>query len=206
MSNARYTADEVATALKKSFGPSPEQKVIIFCNREIHADRVAQQMNNLYVHWCKANGQTPKDLYAFKCMGGTNNGADLIEPMRGSGERVIIDGPCLSACTMVLGVIPRELAQPLADTLKFGPQARVAATVPRDDHWLAQTPQMFRLGALRERLAAAGPAVTDEASAFEAAGQAPRLVPGSPHNIKVTWPEDFALAEALLTSRKEAAR
>lgn len=98
------------------------------------------------------------------------------------------------------------LAQPLADTLKFGPQACVAATVPRDDHWLAQTPQMFRLGALRERLAAAGPAVTDEASAFEAAGQAPRLVPGSPHNFKVTWPEDFALAEALLTSRKEAAR
>lgn len=74
----------------------PEQKVIIFCNREIHADRVAQQMNNLYVRWCKANGQTPKDLYAFKCMGGPNNGADLIEPMRGSGERAFI------ACTVDL--------------------------------------------------------------------------------------------------------
>ncbi len=94
------------------------------------------------------------------------------------------------------------LAQPLADTLKFGPQARVAATVPRDDHWLAQTPHMFRLGELRARLAAAGPTVTDEASAVEAAGQAPRLVPGSPHNFKVTWPEDFALAEALLAQRK----
>lgn len=74
----------------------PEQKVIIFCNREIHADRVAQQMNNLYVRWCKANGQTPKDLYAFKCMGGSNNGADLIEPMRGSGEHAFI------ACTVDL--------------------------------------------------------------------------------------------------------
>lgn len=74
----------------------PEQKVIIFCNREIHADRVAQQMNNLYVRWCKENGQTPKDLYAFKCMGGPNNGADLIEPMRGSGERAFI------ACTVDL--------------------------------------------------------------------------------------------------------
>ena len=74
----------------------PEQKVIIFCNREIHADRVAMQMNNLYMHWCGEQGRTPKDLYAFKCMGGQNNGADLIKPMRGSGERAFI------ACTVDL--------------------------------------------------------------------------------------------------------
>lgn len=74
----------------------PEQKVIIFCTREIHADRVAQHMGNLYVRWCKENGQTPKDHYAFKCMGGPNNGADMIEPMRGSGERAFI------ACTVDL--------------------------------------------------------------------------------------------------------
>lgn len=74
----------------------PEQKVIIFCTREIHADRVAQHMNNLYVRWCKEHGQTPKDHYAFKCMGGTNNGSDMIEPMRGSGERAFI------ACTVDL--------------------------------------------------------------------------------------------------------
>jgi len=74
----------------------PEQKVIIFCNREIHADRVAQHMNNLYVRWCKERAQTPKDHYAFKCMGGDNNGADMIEPMRGSGERAFI------ACTVDL--------------------------------------------------------------------------------------------------------
>ncbi|AOY59572.1 DEAD/DEAH box helicase family protein [Desulfococcus multivorans] len=74
----------------------PEQKVIIFCNREIHADRVAMQMNNLYARWCKEHNQTPKDHYAFKCMGGPNNGADMIEPMRGSGERAFI------ACTVDL--------------------------------------------------------------------------------------------------------
>ena len=74
----------------------PEQKVIIFCTREIHADRVVQQMNNLYVNWCREKGQTPKDHYAFKCMGGENNGADMIEPMRGSGERAFI------ACTVDL--------------------------------------------------------------------------------------------------------
>ncbi|MBS0170645.1 MAG: DEAD/DEAH box helicase family protein [Nitrospira sp.] len=74
----------------------PEQKAIIFCTREIHADRVVQYMNNLYIRWCKEHGQTPKDHYAFKCMGGINNGADMIEPMRGSGERAFI------ACTVDL--------------------------------------------------------------------------------------------------------
>ncbi len=74
----------------------PEQKLIIFCTREIHADRVAMHMNNLYVRWCEAEGQTPKDHYAFKCMGGANNGADMIEPLRGSGEQAFI------ACTVDL--------------------------------------------------------------------------------------------------------
>ena len=74
----------------------PEQKVIIFCTREIHADRVAMQMNNLYAKWCRDGDHEPKDHYAFKCMGGVNNGADMIEPMRGSGERAFI------ACTVDL--------------------------------------------------------------------------------------------------------
>lgn len=74
----------------------PEQKVIIFCTREIHADRVAMHMNNLYARWCTANKRERKDDYAFKCMGGPNNGADKIEDMRGSGERAFI------ACTVDL--------------------------------------------------------------------------------------------------------
>lgn len=74
----------------------PEQKVIIFCTRELHADRVAMQMNNLYVNWCRENGHEPKEHYAFKCMGGPNSGADLIEPMRGSGQRAFV------ACTVDL--------------------------------------------------------------------------------------------------------
>lgn len=74
----------------------PEQKVIIFCTREIHADRVAMQMNNLYIKWCKQQDQTPKEHYAFKCMGTANGGREMIEPMRGSGERAFI------ACTVDL--------------------------------------------------------------------------------------------------------
>jgi 2-C-methyl-D-erythritol 4-phosphate cytidylyltransferase len=98
------------------------------------------------------------------------------------------------------------LALPLPDTLKRADAAdRVAATVPRDAMWAAQTPQMFRLrvlrDALRAGLARTDLAITDEASAIEAAGLAPRLVRGDFENIKVTWPEDFALAERLLRGR-----
>lgn len=93
------------------------------------------------------------------------------------------------------------LALPLADTLKAEQGGRVAATVPRAHKWAAQTPQMFRLGLLERALREAGPGVTDESSAVEALGLAPRLVPGALENLKLTWPADFALAERLLETR-----
>ena len=96
------------------------------------------------------------------------------------------------------------LALPLPDTLKSSAQGRVAATIERADKWLAQTPQMFRLGPLMAALQAcdaAGLAVTDESSAMEAQGLRPLLVPGSAQNFKVTYPEDFAFAESLLKAR-----
>lgn len=93
------------------------------------------------------------------------------------------------------------LALPLPDTLKVADSGRVVATLPRVDKWLAQTPQMFRIGSLIEALELAGDAVTDESSAIEAMGLSPRLVPGSAQNFKVTYPEDFALAQAVLQIR-----
>jgi len=94
------------------------------------------------------------------------------------------------------------LAIPAADTLKREAHGRVEATLSRERVWQAQTPQMFRLGTLVEALDRAGADVTDEASAIEAAGAAPKLVPGSPENLKVTHPGDFALAAALLGARR----
>ena len=104
------------------------------------------------------------------------------------------------------------LAQPLADTLKVQAPAeradadpRVSATLERSGKWLAQTPQMFRLQALHDALAAVAASgfagITDEASAMERLGLKPRLVEGSAQNFKVTYPADFALAEAILGSR-----
>ena len=97
------------------------------------------------------------------------------------------------------------LALPLPDTLKAAVHGRVSETLPRQDKWLAQTPQMFRAGqlhaALKAKAAENFEGITDEASAMEMAGFAPKLVVGSPHNFKVTYPPDFALAEDLLGSR-----
>lgn len=91
------------------------------------------------------------------------------------------------------------LAQPLADTLKRGDCAgRVQSTLDRSFLWRAQTPQMFPVEALRRALARAlgdGVRVTDEAAAMERAGHPVQLIEGSAANLKVTYPEDFALAE-----------
>lgn len=101
---------------------------------------------------------------------------------------------------LLLGEIAEDpvgglLAVPARDTLKrTGADGRVLETVDRAPIWLAYTPQMFRLGSLRQALAdalAAGVAITDEASGLEWAGLAPRLIEGRADNLKVTRPEDL---------------
>ena len=90
------------------------------------------------------------------------------------------------------------LAVPVADTLKRADsEQRIAATEPRDGLWQAQTPQMFRYGALCRALAG-NFAVTDEASAIEALGLKPKLVRADSTNLKVTYPADLRLAELIL--------
>jgi 2-C-methyl-D-erythritol 4-phosphate cytidylyltransferase len=98
------------------------------------------------------------------------------------------------------------LALPLPDTLKSEMGGRVDSTIDRNAKWLAQTPQMFRLGPLREALARTGVQVTDESSAMEALGLHPLLVAGSAQNFKVTFPEDFALAQHILLVRQNSIR
>ena len=101
------------------------------------------------------------------------------------------------------------LAVPVADTLKRGDAyadaPRVEATVPRAGLWQAQTPQMFRLGVLSRALAREGAMQsTDESQAVEALGLAPRLVRGSPANLKITFAEDLPLASAILSAQERA--
>lgn len=93
------------------------------------------------------------------------------------------------------------LALPVVDTVKRAGQGSLSAqTVPRDHLWLAQTPQMFSYALLHKALSEAPDpqAITDDASAVEALGLAPRLVEGHPRNLKVTLPRDIHTAELYL--------
>ena len=99
------------------------------------------------------------------------------------------------------------LALPVAETIKKaakdeGGAQRISGSEDRSLLWLAQTPQMFRAGLLAQALRQAKRPVTDEAGAIEQLGLQPRLVAGSRENLKVTWPEDVAIAEAILGRRK----
>ena len=94
------------------------------------------------------------------------------------------------------------LAVPVRDTMKRADDDQhISETVDRNQLWHALTPQMFRLGQLHDVLTLAldnNQLVTDEASAMELAGHKPLLVEGHSDNIKITRPEDLALAEYYL--------
>jgi 2-C-methyl-D-erythritol 4-phosphate cytidylyltransferase len=96
------------------------------------------------------------------------------------------------------------LALPVSDTLKTVKDGAITGTPDRSSIWRALTPQMFRVGRLIEALesaAAKGQIVTDEASALELLGENPRIVEGRPDNIKITRPEDLALAAFYLENQ-----
>lgn len=97
-------------------------------------------------------------------------------------------------------------AVPVSDTLKMADDEQVISqTVDRANLWRAQTPQVFRRGALTRALQAcvnAGTAVSDESMAMEQLGVGAKLVMGDASNIKVTHPEDLRLAELFLEQER----
>ena len=119
--------------------------------------------------------------------------------------RPCLAAPDLDALFDALGNDPVGglLATPVRDTIKRADrELRVDATIDRSALWHALTPQMFRLGLLTRALQqslADDFLVTDEASAVEHFGLQPRLIEGRADNIKITRPEDLALAEHYLT-------
>lgn len=116
--------------------------------------------------------------------------------------------PCLSPALLDKLLVELDadpvggiLAAPVSDTLKRQTETgRIAATVPRAGLWGAQTPQMFRHATLLQALEKVGSEVTDEASAIEALGMAPKLVESDMTNLKVTYPRDLDVATWLLAS------
>lgn len=94
------------------------------------------------------------------------------------------------------------LAAPVVDTLKQVDGGSVVKTVSREGLWQAQTPQIFRLGALEKVLAEVatqGLVITDEASGFEMMGLSVEVVAGSRLNMKLTYAEDLPLLRFILS-------
>lgn len=95
------------------------------------------------------------------------------------------------------------LAIPVQDTLKKSKNACVLKTTPREEFWLAQTPQMFRYALLKKALSFnLNLKTTDESAAIEKLGFSPKLIKGEFANFKITTPEDLKLAENILKYRK----
>ena len=106
----------------------------------------------------------------------------------------------LAALDLADGAIP---TLPVPDTLKRG-EGLVDETVSREGLWRAQTPQAFRFGRLKAayRRWPANEEPTDDASVMERAGGHVAMAPGDPMLMKLTWPEDFVMAEQLAASRR----
>jgi 2-C-methyl-D-erythritol 4-phosphate cytidylyltransferase/2-C-methyl-D-erythritol 2,4-cyclodiphosphate synthase len=106
----------------------------------------------------------------------------------------------LNAIEVADGAVP---ALPVPDTLKRG-DALVDETVSREGLWRAQTPQAFRFGRLKAayRRWPTGEEPTDDASVMERAGGHVAMVPGDPMLMKLTYPDDFLMAEQLAASRR----
>jgi 2-C-methyl-D-erythritol 4-phosphate cytidylyltransferase len=172
-------------------------------------ERAAQLsvMNDPRIHTTEGGEQRSDSVLA---------GLDALAPLAGESDWVLVHDaarPCLSQADLenlidrVLGDgVGGILAEPVVDTVKLADaNGLVQRTLDRDSLWRAQTPQMFRLDALRNALQAAseqGQAVTDEASAMELAGEPVQLVAASPHNLKVTVAADLELA-ALYLAREQ---
>lgn len=112
--------------------------------------------------------------------------------------------PCLTSADihLLIDTLKDEavggiLALSSHDTLKKVKQQKIISTIDRTTIWRALTPQMFRYGMLKQALedTRGNPAVTDEASAMEIQGLQAKIVEGRSDNIKITRPEDLALAE-----------
>ena len=147
-------------------------------------------------------------LNTLRAMSSAGVGADdwvLVHDAARPGLTVDAVKRLIQAVTEHVYVSGGILAMPMADTLKMiSPQnpGCIGKTLPRDGLWLAQTPQMFRVQALSEALSEAIQNkfdVTDEASAMERAGCEPLLVPGEWRNLKVTYPQDWALMDQILS-------
>ena len=165
-------------------------------------------------HWSQLMANVAPPRVSCLAVGGASRATSVANGLAaiGSDARLndwilVLDAarPCIRAALIEQFIDELEtdpigglLALPLADTIKLAnDELHVEKTLSRENIWRAQTPQMFRYGALKKALATK-PEATDEAEAIEALGHQPKLVLGDGANLKVTFAADMELARFLL--------
>jgi len=149
------------------------------------------------------------------------NGLRFLQQCADANDWVLVHDaarPCVrhSDVTQLMDAVKNHpvgglLAHPVQDTMKRGQvtsnaSVEVVETVKRQNLWHALTPQMFRFSTLLSALSSVmdqGLVITDESAAIEHVGLSPLLVSGARDNIKITYPEDLALAQYYLDRQAE---
>ncbi len=195
--------------------PAIERIAVVIAPGDTHFERLAfDDATTRLLRVVRAGGAT-RDV-------SVKNGLDALRDTHEDNDWVLVHDAARCGITpamidALIGALRDDevgglLALPAADTIKRADRdpsgrARVVETLARASLWQAQTPQMFRFSLLRDALAVAqeqGLAITDEASAIEAAGHRPRLVMGAARNFKVTTADDLAMMDALLRASSSA--
>ena len=152
------------------------------------------------------------------CLGGEqrqDSVAQGLERLKDCGWIVIHDGarPCLNPVLIEQGLEQAQetgaaiAAVRVKETIKIvKADGSIRRTPRRDSLWVAQTPQVFRSDIIMEAYRQRDREVTDDAALVEALGYKVKVYMGSYDNIKVTTPEDLALAEAILRNREQGGR
>ncbi len=146
---------------------------------------------------CVAGGPTRSDSVR-RGLAAVPSGAEVV--VVHDAARPLADRALFAATVAALddpSVAGAVSAVAVTDTLKRVVDGVVHATVERHDLVAVQTPQAFRADVLRRAHATTAEA-TDDAALVEALGATVRVVPGDPRNVKLTTPDDLALAEHLL--------
>ena len=212
-SGSRMAMDAPKQYLKLKGKPLIHHVIQVFA-QSTKVDTIHVVLNPDDTVWSAADNQLSQKMQIHYC-GGTTRAASVLNTLNAIETQVAADDwilvhdaarPGLSNALLnkLMNALQDDavgglLALPLADTLKrANVDQRVAMTLPRDDLWQAQTPQMFRFSTLKRALTEFKGTPTDEAEAIEALDLKPKLISGELRNMKVTYPQDLVVLSALL--------
>ena len=183
---------------------SPSIHSIVVVAGETNAEAVGTIANRTSTHKISAvctGGSRRQD----SVRAGLNHVTDATHVLVHDGARPLIDAPLITRAVQAVSEHAAAVAAvPVKDTIKMSnDDMTVIETVPRDNLWAVQTPQIFEADLLRTAHRTIDSNVTDDASMVEMLGHQVKLFMGSYENLKVTTAEDIVMAEAILRSRSK---